>query len=105
MTNFDKLKNMNIDELAKFIDDHGMYDNTPWMNWWSETYCENCKSVELNCAESIKYLGLTPFFEDDVTLCAYCEVYNKCRFFEAMDHVPETQEIIKLWLEEETDED
>ena len=103
MTNFERFKNMTIDELAKFIDDNGMYDDTPWMDWWDKHYCDKCESVILNFEDTKKILELSPLFEDDETECAYCEVHHKCRYFPELEEEPSMQDIIKLWLEAEHD--
>ena len=103
MTNFDKLKSMTVEELAKFIDDNGMYDDTPWMNWWDENYCNKCESVILNLEDTKKILELSPLFEDDETECAYCEVHHKCRYFPELEEEPSMLDIVKMWLEAEHD--
>ena len=101
MTNFEKFKNMTIEELAKFIDDNGMYDDTPWMEWWSDNYCDKCESVVLNFEDTKKILDLTPFYPDREQECAYCEVYNKCKYFPELEEEPSMKDIVKLWLEAE----
>ena len=103
MTLFDKFKSMTIDELAEFIDEYGMYDNTPWMNWWDKNYCDKCESIKLDYDETQKILNIVPFFKEAKIECAYCEVYNKCRYFLDNDDVPSTKDIIKMWLEAEND--
>lgn len=100
MTNFEKIKSMSIDELAEFIDEHAMYDDTPWMDWWDKTYCNKCESVVLNYEDSEKILGLTPFYEQEQE-CAYCEVYHKCRYFPDYEEEPSMKDIVKMWLEAE----
>ena len=100
MTNFDKLKSMSLDELAKFIDEHGMYDDTPWMNWWDKTYCDNCPSLKLKGEEVQEKLGIVPFLNETYE-CAYCEVYDKCKYFPELEETPSMRDIIKMWLEAE----
>lgn len=100
MTNFEKLKNMSLEELAEWIDDNGMIDNTPWMNWWDKNYCDKCESifVESEAAETI--LGIKPFYNEKYE-CAYCEVHEgKCKFFPDADCAPSIKDIIKMWLGE-----
>ena len=103
MTNFEKLISMSLDDFAKFIDDNGMYDDTPWMNWWDNNYCSKCESVLLNFEDSKKILNLTPFYPDYEQECAYCEVHHKCRYFPEMEEQPSMLEIVKMWLEAEND--
>lgn len=90
MTVFEKIKTMNIDKLAEWIDEHGTYDDSPWMNWWNNTYCKKCES-ETVYAEYLKRN----------IECAWCELYEKCRFFQDMNEVPDCKQTIKLWLESE----
>ena len=99
MTHFDKLKSMTIDELAEFIDEHGMYDNTPWMNWWDKNYCDKCESIKLNYEETQKILQIVPFFKESTIECAYCELHNKCKYFPNLEGTPSMKDIVKLWLE------
>jgi hypothetical protein len=99
MTNLQKLKDMNADELAEWLDKYGMFDNSPWLNSFNEKYCEKCEGIECHY-EDAKKIGLTPFYDETIE-CAYCEVYNKCRFFESLEDVPDNKAMIKMWLEED----
>lgn len=80
MIRFEELKNMDIDEFAKWIDENGQFDNSPWMTWWDELYCQNCEAVMCHHIEAKEKLGFEPFYEKDVE-CAYCEIYKKCKYF------------------------
>ena len=104
MTNFEHFKSMSLDEFAEFLDKHGMYDNTPWMDWWDTHYCSQCESVMLTYTESKELLGMTPLFEEREYEGCYCEVYNKCRFFPDKESDPDNKDIIKLWLNAEGEE-
>ena len=94
MNNFERLKSMSIEELAKWLDQNGMWDNSPWSLRWNEQYCKRCESIMCKSADDSRRFP-----------CAYCEIYDKCRFFPDMDDVPDSKEIIKLWLEAEVEED
>lgn len=98
MTNFDKLKSMSIEELTEFLNVNGMYDNTPWMNWWDKQYCDKCLSLHLTSDEAEDKLGITPFLNETYE-CPYCEVHNKCKYFPELEETPSMKEIIKLWLQ------
>ena len=103
MTNFDKyFKNATIESLSEFLDAHGMYDDTPWMDWWDRTYCDKCPSLKLKSEEAQDKLGIIPFLNETYE-CAYCEVYNKCKYFPKLEETPSMKDIIKMWLEEEND--
>lgn len=100
MTNFEKLQSMSVDELAKWLDQNGIIDNSPWMEHFNSKYCNNCESVMCKYEDAEKVVGFKPFYDDEIE-CAYCEIYQKCRYFQDMDDVPDGKEIVKLWLESE----
>ena len=102
MTNFEKLKSMSLEELAKWLDKNGIIDNSPWFEDFNSKYCANCESVMCKYEDAEKTLGFKPFYDDDVE-CTYCEIYGKCRYFEDRDEVPDGKEMVKLWLESEVE--
>ena len=40
MTNIEKLRTMPLDEFSLWLDENGLFDNSPWMNWFDKKYCE-----------------------------------------------------------------
>lgn len=80
----DKFVNMSIDEFAEWIDNWGMFEDSPWINWWDKNYCSKCME---------KYDGEVEF--------PMCEFTNKCEFFEDMECIPRTKDMVKMWLESE----
>ncbi len=90
MTIFEKIKAMNIDELAKWLDEQCPHDVDPCVTWWDNTYCKNCESVTAKYDDSCIDMEF-----------AWCELHGKCRFFQDMDEVPDTVQITKMWLESE----
>lgn len=84
---YDVFRNMSIDQLADWLDEHGVFDESPWMKWFNDTYCAKCENVMCHYPESAHEF---PVF--------YCELEHKCRFFPDMDHEPDNREIIKMWL-------
>lgn len=94
MTNLAKLKSMNSDELVDWLDEHIEYDGSPWGEWFTEKYCNNCPNIECTYAE---YWG-KPEESQHKVLCAYCELEDKCKFFPDLDHNLDNKEIIKMWL-------
>ncbi len=104
MNNFERLKSMSVEELAEWLDQNGIIDNSPWSEHFNNKYCANCESVMCKYEDAEKVLGFKPYFLDDEVECAYCEVYNKCRFFPEMDEVPDGLEAVKMWLEAEVEE-
>ena len=98
MTNYRKIKSMNIEDLASFLDNCSSFENAPWTIWFNQTYCENCESI--TCKYESELLG-----ESGKVECAYCELEHKCKFFLHFDDIPSPKEICKLWLKKgDTDE-
>jgi hypothetical protein len=94
-SNFERLKSMSVDKLAEWIDENGMFDNSPWMTWWNQKYCENCEEIKGNHGADGYYYRMC---------FAYCELNHKCRFFPNLDDAPNNEDIIKMWLEAEVEE-
>lgn len=91
VTNFELIKNMDIDEFTEWLDElDNVFEEAPWMKWWNDTYCAKCESEKAY----FSYIGKE-------IECAWCELYAKCRFFPEYIGSPNTTEIIKLWLESE----
>jgi len=101
MNNFENLKSMSVEELAEWLDKNGIFDNSPWMNWFAQQYCERCESIECKYAEAKEKLGIEPFFMDGTIECAYCEIYGNCQFFQDREDVPSNRDTIRMWLESE----
>lgn len=102
MNNFEKIKQMSLEEFAEWLHEHGMVDNTPWMNWFNENYCEKCESIIVKSEDAEEVLGFKPFYDEECE-CAYCEVYDKCKYFPDLEETPSMKDIIKMWLEAEND--
>lgn len=93
MRRIDKIKSLSLDKFADWLDKYGMFEDSPWLNWWNETYCNNCKSEIVRVVENGREME-----------CAWCEIYDKCKFFQDMKSAPDTKQIIKMWLEGESDD-
>lgn len=92
MNNFERLKSMSVDELAKWLDTNGMWDNSPWSQWFDQKYCKNCPDIMCKSPDDSRQFP-----------CAYCEIYDNCRFFPEQEDVPDCKDIIKMWLAEEVE--
>lgn len=103
MTIFEKLfKSATLDSLVEFLDEYGMFDGAPWMEWWNENYCEKCDTVEIPFEDAKEMVGFEPIFGEGTLECSYCEVHHLCRFFpNGPEDGPSTKDIIKMWLESE----
>ncbi len=98
ITQFEKFQLMDIEKLSEWLDKNGQFDSSPWMNWWNECYCNKCPSETGYITDfGGEYEWQTP--------CefAWCELHDKCKFFQNMDEVPDNKEIIKMWLESEVE--
>lgn len=104
MTQFDKLKLMNTDEFAEWLDENGMFDGSPWMNWFDKNYCQKCESIKCKYTDAVEKLDIFPFNDNSIE-CAYCELEHKCKYFPDMEEVPDMKYIIKLWLNSEEEDD
>lgn len=93
MNKFDKIKQMDVDEFARWLDRHTNSDDSDWLKWWDNKYCKNC---EPEFAYST--------FWNDYGECSYCENYGNCRFFPELSESPDLEQIIKMWLEREEDD-
>ena len=103
MNNFERLTSMSLEDLAEWLDKNGSFDDSPWLNSFNEKYCEKCEPIECQYTDAKEKLGITPFYDETIE-CAYCEIYNKCRYFENAEEAPDNLEMIKLWLEAEVEE-
>lgn len=92
MTIFDDMRSKSIDEFTEWLDNYGQFDNSPWMKWFDEKFCSNCKPIMCHCEGSEVEFP-----------CSWCELNDKCKFFLDMDHSPDNKDIIKMWLESESD--
>lgn len=97
MTHFEKIfKDATPESIAEFLDCNGMWDNSPWLNWWDKQYCSKCDTVELTNCQAKELLGIESPFEGVNLVGSFCEVYKKCRYTD--DHEPTSKEIIEAWL-------
>lgn len=89
MTNIEKIKTFSIEELSGFLDSIG-FDNTPWMNWFENKYCNNCDCVK--CFHEA--IGAEVEY-------SYCEFYKVCKFFpDRLSDDINGKIICAMWLKE-----
>lgn len=93
MNNFEKLKSMSVEDLAKWLDKNGQFDTAPWIIWFDKNYCKNCESIMCHYEDSTHEFPV-----------AWCELEHKCKFFPEMDETPNSKEVIKMWLESDANE-
>ena len=90
MRNIDKIKSKSFDEFAKWLDQYCSFEDSLWVKWYNDKYCNNCPS------EIGKFEGS----DREIEFC-WCELYDKCKFFQDMEESPNSLEMIKMWLESE----
>ena len=105
MNNFEHLKAMTVEELAMWLDENGMFDDSPWNDWFNKKFCEKCESIELEYEDSKTILGIEPLSLDLTSECAYCECHDHCRFFPEIKDIPDNRKVIEMWLTEEAEND
>jgi hypothetical protein len=96
---------MSLEDFAAWLDKNGMFDNSPWTNWFAKKYCENCESIEIDYNEAKAKLDLELFSYDSSAECAYCEYYGFCKFFPQSSGIPSNKETIEMWLTEEAEDE
>ena len=90
MNNFDYLNKLSVDELAAWIAEYGIFDQSPWMKWFDSKYCKQCATIKASYTDS---LGSNRPVE-----LAYCEANTNCRFFTDLPEPPSLKDIVKAWL-------
>lgn len=89
-TMFDYIHNMNNKELARWLNMYGLFDNSPWIQWFDKKYCSKCEA-------ELVYLPSS----DRQAECSYCELYGQCRFFLEMNESPDNEQVVEMWLKSE----
>lgn len=90
MTVFEHVNSMNVDELAEWLDECMVFDPNPWITYFDKKYCSKCH-IEFAWSEELGRKAEQ----------TYCELYGKCMFFKEMDEVPDSKQMVKMWLESE----
>lgn len=91
---------MSVEKLAKWLDEHGQFDGSLWMDWFNTNYCIKCESITVKRKVAEDKLGISALCGGD-TDCAWCELHKKCKYFKELENVPDNEEIIKMWLHSE----
>ena len=95
MTNYEKIKSMSQDELARFLDDVAI-DEAPWNKAFDEHFCKDCPAVKANMEQ--------PDGPPDIEMSfAWCEVFGYCKFFSQLDDTPSHLDVLKWWLNSNSD--
>lgn len=98
MTRYEQFTSLTIGQLAQWIDAHGQFDGSPWLEWFDRNYCSKCEPVYVTKEDSKEKLGFELLYNIKTT-CAYCEINKECKFFPGREN-PSMVEIIEMWLKE-----
>ena len=64
LTNFEKLKNLSMEEMAEFLSDQMALEGTIYDQWMTDTFCNNCPYIK----------GY------DGSLVSFCEINHDCPY-------------------------
>lgn len=103
VSNFEQFKAMTATDLAEWLDKYGQSDDLPWENWFYDNYCTNCAPIVLKGKEAEEKLRIHVFSARDTFNCAYCELYQTCKFFPTLKELPDNKTIIEMWLNAEAE--
>ena len=104
MTNFELIKCLSLEGLAGWLDSLEYSGDSPWNLWFDNNYCNKCPRATCPSDVSKAVLGIDSYFGSGVE-CAYCEMYDKCRYFPDLDATPTQEEVITMWLRRDINDD
>ena len=55
LTNFEKLKNLSMEEMAEFLSDQMALEGTVYDQWMTDTFCNNCPDTEDQTIPQVGY--------------------------------------------------
>lgn len=64
LSNFEKLKNLSMEEMAEFLSDQMALEGTVYDQWMLDTFCNNCPDTE----------------DYDGSLVSFCETNHDCPY-------------------------
>lgn len=64
LTNFEKLKNLSMEEMAEFLSGQMALEGTVYDQWMTDTFCNNCQDTE----------------DYDGSLVSICEMNEDCPY-------------------------
>lgn len=67
MTNLEKIKNMGLDEMVKFLNSLDCIEDLPWIKWGDNNFCKKCETVIY-------------FYDGKEYECSPCELGEHCPF-------------------------
>lgn len=85
LTNFEKLKNLSMEEMAEFLSEQMALEGTVYDQWMVDTFCNNCPDAE----------GY------DGSLVSFCEMNEDCPY--GLCNISDKDLVMRWlsWIEEE----
>ena len=87
LTNFEKLKNLSMEEMAEFLSDQMALEGTVYDQWMTDTFCNNCSDTE----------------DYDGSLVSFCEMNEDCPY--GLCNISDKDLVMRWlsWVEEKDD--
>ena len=87
LSNFDKLKNFSMEEMAEFLSDQMALEGTVYDQWMTDTFCNNCSDTE----------------DYDGSLVSFCEMNEDCPY--GLCNISDKDLVMRWlsWVEEKDD--
>ena len=87
LTNFEKLKNFSMEEMAEFLSDQMALEGTVYDQWMTDTFCNNCSDTE----------------DYDGSLVSFCEMNEDCPY--GLCNISDKDLVMRWlsWVEEKDD--
>lgn len=79
LTNFEKLKNLSMEEMAEFLSDQMELEGTVYDQWMVDTFCNNCPDEE----------------DYDGSPASFCETNHDCPYGL---YLPSNKDLVMRWL-------
>ena len=85
LTNFEKLKNLSMEEMAEFLSGQMALEGTVYDQWMVDTFCNNCQDIE----------------DYDGSLVSFCEMNQDCPY--GLCNISDKDLVMRWlsWVEEE----
>ena len=94
MNNFEIIKSKSIDEFAEWLNRIARFEDSPWIEWFNDNYCNKCEpETDYICDDIDGVEWLEPYEVN------WCELRNQCKHFTESNDVLNIKQIIKMWLE------
>lgn len=87
LSNFEKLKNFSMEEMAEFLSDQMALEGTVYDQWMTDTFCNNCSDTE----------------DYDGSLVSFCEMNEDCPY--GLCNISDKDLVMRWlsWVEEKDD--